>query len=204
MSEEREDKTIYKVVMNHEEQYSIWPADRENALGWNDAGKTGTKEECLAYIKEVWTDMRPQSCVNEDEIGKELADQMIMPGQFEVMIERNFSSAHQLRGYRGKCENLHGHNYKIEIYARGSELNNIGLLVDFVELKEAADDLVTYLDHKNLNELEPFVEEQNPSAENVARFVLEKLAAKINDDRVQIYKVRCFETPTSVATYQVD
>ena len=61
MSEEREDNTIYKVVMNHEEQYSIWPADRENALGWNDAGKTGTKEECLAYIKEVWTDMRPLS-----------------------------------------------------------------------------------------------------------------------------------------------
>ena len=120
------------------------------------------------------------------------------------MIERNFSSAHQLRGYRGKCENLHGHNYKIEIYARGKELNNIGLLVDFVELKQAADDLVTYLDHKNLNELEPFVVEQNPSAENVARFVLEKLAAKINDERVQIYKVRCFETPTSVATYSVD
>ena len=120
------------------------------------------------------------------------------------MIERNFSSAHQLRGYRGKCENLHGHNYKIEIYARGRELNNIGLLVDFVELKEAADELVTYLDHKNLNELEPFVEEQNPSAENVARFVLERLAAKINDEREQIYKVRCFETPTSVATYRVD
>ena len=120
------------------------------------------------------------------------------------MIERNFSSAHQLRGYKGKCENLHGHNYKIEIYARGNELNNIGLLVDFVELKQAADDLVTYVDHKNLNELEPFVAEQNPSAENVARFFLEKLASKINDARVQIYKVRCFETPTSVATYQVD
>jgi len=120
------------------------------------------------------------------------------------MIERNFSSAHQLRGYRGKCENLHGHNYKIEIYARGRELNNIGLLVDFVELKDAADDVVTYLDHKNLNELEPFVTEQNPSAENVARFILERLASRINDQRVQIYKVRCFETPTSVATYQVD
>ena len=127
-----------------------------------------------------------------------------MPGQFEVMIERNFSSAHQLRGYRGKCENLHGHNYKIEIYARGRELNHIGLLVDFVELKQAADELVTYLDHKNLNDLEPFVTEQNPSAENVARFCLEKLAAKLNDNRVQIYKVRCFETPTSVATYSVD
>ena len=59
--DEQEDTTIYKVVVNHEEQYSIWPADRENALGWRDAGKTGTKAECLAYIKEVWTDMRPLS-----------------------------------------------------------------------------------------------------------------------------------------------
>lgn len=59
--EEKEDSTTYKVVVNHEEQYSIWPADRENALGWNDVGKSGTKEECLAYIKEVWTDMRPLS-----------------------------------------------------------------------------------------------------------------------------------------------
>ena len=61
MREEREDNTIYKAVMNHEEQYSIWPADRENALGWKDAGKTGTKAECLAFIGEVWTDMRPLS-----------------------------------------------------------------------------------------------------------------------------------------------
>src|SRR5437660_9806464 len=59
--EEEEDTTIYKVVVNHEEQYSIWPADRENALGWQDAGKSGSKAECLAYIKEVWTDMRPLS-----------------------------------------------------------------------------------------------------------------------------------------------
>lgn len=58
---DKEDNTIYKVVVNHEEQYSIWPAERENARGWNDAGKSGTKEECLAYIKEVWTDMRPLS-----------------------------------------------------------------------------------------------------------------------------------------------
>ena len=61
MNEERDDNRTYKVVLNHEEQYSIWPADRENALGWNDAGKQGTKEECLAYIGEVWTDMRPLS-----------------------------------------------------------------------------------------------------------------------------------------------
>lgn len=58
---EGEDTTIYKVVMNHEEQYSIWPADRENALGWTDAGPSGTKAQCLAHIDEVWTDMRPLS-----------------------------------------------------------------------------------------------------------------------------------------------
>ncbi len=127
-----------------------------------------------------------------------------MAGQFEVMIERNFSSAHQLRGYKGKCENLHGHNYKIEIYARGRELDNIGLLVDFGELKEAADEIVQYLDHRNINELPPFDEELNPSAENLARYILEQVSSRVGDDRVRVYKVRCFETPTSVATYQVD
>ncbi|HEX4913172.1 MAG TPA: MbtH family protein [Vicinamibacterales bacterium] len=61
MSEQLEDNTIYKVVLNDEEQYSIWPADRQNPLGWRDGGKTGTKAECLAFIKDVWTDMRPLS-----------------------------------------------------------------------------------------------------------------------------------------------
>lgn len=59
--DEQDDQTIYKVVLNHEEQYSIWPAERENAPGWRDAGQTGTKAECLAYIERVWTDMRPLS-----------------------------------------------------------------------------------------------------------------------------------------------
>jgi 6-pyruvoyltetrahydropterin/6-carboxytetrahydropterin synthase len=127
-----------------------------------------------------------------------------MAGQFEVMIERNFSSAHQLRGYKGKCENLHGHNYRIEIYARGRELDNIGLLVDFGELKTAADEVVQYLDHRNINELAPFDEELNPSAENLARYILERVSQQVGDDRVRVYKVRCFETPTSVATYEVD
>jgi MbtH protein len=61
MNNEREDDRIYKVVLNHEEQYSIWPSERENALGWNDAGKSGSKIECLEFINEVWTDMRPLS-----------------------------------------------------------------------------------------------------------------------------------------------
>lgn len=61
MTTENEDNITYKVVINHEAQYSIWPADRENPLGWNDAGKVGSKPECLAYVDEVWTDMRPLS-----------------------------------------------------------------------------------------------------------------------------------------------
>jgi 6-pyruvoyltetrahydropterin/6-carboxytetrahydropterin synthase len=122
---------------------------------------------------------------------------------YEVMIERNFSSAHQLRGYKGKCENLHGHNYKVEIYACGEELNNIGLLIDFVDLKAAADEIVKYLDHRNINELPPFDEELNPSAENLAKYILEYVNGRVADERVKVYKVRCFETPTSVATYQI-
>ncbi len=59
--ESSEDPTLYRVVVNHEQQYSIWPVDRENALGWTDAGKSGSKEDCLSYIKDVWTDMRPLS-----------------------------------------------------------------------------------------------------------------------------------------------
>ena len=61
MSDRAEESTLYKVVVNHEEQYSIWPANRNNALGWTDAGKTGSKTECLSYIEGVWTDMRPLS-----------------------------------------------------------------------------------------------------------------------------------------------
>src|SRR3982750_1484977 len=112
-----------------------------------------------------------------------------MPSFYEVMIERNFSSAHQLRGYKGKCENPHGHNYKIEIFAKGAELNNIGLLIDFVDLKRAAEDGVKYFVHRNFNELPPFAEVLNPSAETLARFILEYLNREVSDDRVKIYKV---------------
>lgn len=127
-----------------------------------------------------------------------------MAGMFEVMIERHFSSAHQLRGYKGKCENLHGHNYKVEIFVRGRELDNIGLLVDFGDLKRAADEVVNYLDHRNINELPPFDEQLNPSAENLARYFLEQVSEAIGDERIKVYKVKMYETPTSVATYQVE
>src|SRR5262245_37045621 len=84
---------------------------------------------------------------------------------YEVSIEMEFSSAHALRGYRGKCENTHGHNYRVEVHVRGERLDDIGLLVDFRELKAATRRVVEYLDHKNINELPPFDVELNPSAE---------------------------------------
>ncbi|HEV8703216.1 MAG TPA: MbtH family protein [Candidatus Polarisedimenticolia bacterium] len=70
MGADEKDEDLYRVVVNHEEQYSIWPLEKENAPGWRDAGKTGTKPECLAYIKEVWTDMRPKSLRERMEQGK--------------------------------------------------------------------------------------------------------------------------------------
>jgi 6-pyruvoyltetrahydropterin/6-carboxytetrahydropterin synthase len=122
----------------------------------------------------------------------------------EVMIQMGFSSAHALRGYQGKCENTHGHNYKVEVYVRGKVLNSIGLLIDFKDLKAATKKVVDYLDHKNINELPPFDIELNPSAEELAGYFLHEVARQIDDERVQVYKVRVWETDTCAATYSID
>lgn len=122
---------------------------------------------------------------------------------YEVMIQEEFSAAHALRGYRGKCENLHGHNWKVEVYVRGAQLDEIGMLVDFKDLKEATRGVMRYLDHLNLNELKPFDNELNPSSEHLAGFILHKVAERINSDRVKVYKVRVWETPSTCATYEI-
>jgi 6-pyruvoyltetrahydropterin/6-carboxytetrahydropterin synthase len=122
---------------------------------------------------------------------------------YEVMIEEEFSAAHALRGYRGKCENMHGHNWKVEVYVRGDQLDQVGMLVDFKELKAATRDVMKYLDHQNLNELKPFDDEMNPSSEHLAGFILHRVSQKIGDTRVQVYKVRVWETPSTCATYEV-
>jgi 6-pyruvoyltetrahydropterin/6-carboxytetrahydropterin synthase len=122
----------------------------------------------------------------------------------EVMIQMDFSSAHALRGYQGKCENTHGHNYKVEVYVRGKELNSIGLLIDFKDLKAATKGTVDYLDHKNINELPPFDKELNPSAEELAGFFFYEVGRQVNNERVEVYKVRIWETDTCAATYSID
>ena len=115
---------------------------------------------------------------------------------YEVMIEEEFSAAHALRGYKGKCENLHGHNYRVEVYVRGEELDSVGMLV-------VTRELIKSLDHQNLNELKPFDNEINPSAEHLAGYLQHHIATRVNTDRAQVYKVRVWETSTSSATFQV-
>src|SRR5678816_2917820 len=122
---------------------------------------------------------------------------------YEVMIEEELSAAHALRGYRGKCENLHGHNWKVEVYVRGEQLDNVGMLVDFKALKSATRRVMKYLDHQNLNELKPFDNEINPSSEHLAGFILHHIASQMNNEQAKVYKVRVWETSTSSATYEV-
>ena len=124
---------------------------------------------------------------------------------FEVSVEAGFAAAHQLRNYRGKCENLHGHNYKVRVTVRGEDLNSIGLLADFSELKAALREIAERLDHRFLNEIEPFVE-INPSAENVAKYICDQLqlalSAGTSEVPVKIAEVKVWETDTSTATYR--
>jgi 6-pyruvoyltetrahydropterin/6-carboxytetrahydropterin synthase len=122
---------------------------------------------------------------------------------FEVCVENSFSAGHALRGYQGKCENPHGHNYKVRVTLAGDALNNIGLLVDFKELKSVMNQAIDQLDHQYLNDIEPFREE-NPSAENIARHLYRSIKARLileTGGSVQIKKVKVWETASSAATY---
>ena len=120
--------------------------------------------------------------------------------QHEVMIQMSFSAAHYLRDYVGKCANLHGHNYKVEVHVRGRKLDKTGMLIDFADLKAATRRVVDYLDHRNINELPPFDEEINSTAEELAAYFMREVGAQLNDDRVQVFKVRIWETDNCVAS----
>src|SRR5574344_2479233 len=122
---------------------------------------------------------------------------------FEVEIDRTFSAAHQLRGYRGDCCNLHGHNYKVTVTVRSAVLDEIGIAVDFRRLKAELDSLLTGLDHKFLNDL-PAFGKINPTSENRAKFIYERMSAKMNGGSVKVWKVRVGESETSAVTYFED
>ena len=121
---------------------------------------------------------------------------------FEVTIEETFAAGHALRNYRGKCENVHGHNYRCQVTVEGEQLDSIGLLVDFVELKRAVHSVLDRMDHQWLNEFPPF-DAINPSAENMAKFIYDEVHAGLQANRnVRIASVKLWETDTCSATYR--
>ena len=138
---------------------------------------------------------------------------------FECRVEADFSAAHFLRDYNGKCENLHGHNYKVYAHVRGSELNEGGMLLDFSKLKGALRTVCKLLDHTNLNDLAypdgSSIFDQNPSAERIAVYIYNQivellkaegldLSFRRNKKSVYLYAVDVFETETSRARYTID
>ena len=119
---------------------------------------------------------------------------------YELKIVTQFGAAHQIKDIGGKCEDLHGHNWKIEVYIEGPELGKDGLLIDFKVIKTATKKIIDRLDHTFLNELEYF-KGTSPSSENIARYIYESLARELNSDRVKINKVAAWESDSACASY---
>ncbi|HWB96289.1 MAG TPA: 6-carboxytetrahydropterin synthase QueD [Bryobacteraceae bacterium] len=121
---------------------------------------------------------------------------------FEVTVEETFAAGHALRNYHGKCENVHGHNYKVQVTFEGAQLDSIGLLVDFVDVKQKMHAVVERLDHQFLNELAPF-DQLNPSAENMAKYFYDELSKELKrENSVRVERVKIWETDTCSATYR--
>ena len=123
-----------------------------------------------------------------------------MPGIFEVYIETHFSAAHALKGYPGDCARLHGHNWIIQVYVRCRELDDIGIGIDFRVIKENVKDVLQGLDHFNINEL-PAFQEDNPTSENIAKYLYRELSKRIDSDNVKVSKIKVSETPNAGAYY---
>lgn len=119
---------------------------------------------------------------------------------YELKVTSRFAAAHQLREFHGACENLHGHNWKVEVYITGQTLRKEGLLVDFGEMKQATKEALGTLDHRFLNELEPF-RDKNPSSENIARHIFKYLCGKLNHGDVRVSKVSAWESEDACASY---
>jgi 6-pyruvoyltetrahydropterin/6-carboxytetrahydropterin synthase len=116
---------------------------------------------------------------------------------YSIKVEAGFSSAHNLRKYKGKCESLHGHNWRVEAVIRSAQLDSIGMVRDFKDFKSRLSKLLNEFDHKYLNDLKPF-KKINPTSENIARYLYERLKKQIPD----LSSVTVWENSTSAATYE--
>jgi len=119
---------------------------------------------------------------------------------YELKVITDFAAAHQLRNFRGECEKLHGHNWRIEVVLSGDRLNEAGLLVDFKDVKTAANKILEDLDHAYLNELPQFKDE-NPSSENIAAYLFQQLSSELNGSHLKVTKVTAWESDSACASY---
>lgn len=122
---------------------------------------------------------------------------------YEIRIEDRFSAAHLLRNYHGKCEALHGHNWKVEVVVLSNSLDEGGMVLDFKILKESTRTVLETLDHKYLNEVPDFLE-MNPSSENIARYVFDRVKPVLKEHRVFLKRVTVWESETACASYFED
>jgi 6-pyruvoyltetrahydropterin/6-carboxytetrahydropterin synthase len=120
---------------------------------------------------------------------------------FEISVEETFAAGHALRGYHGKCEKVHGHNYRVQVTIEGETLDSAGLLVDFVDLKRLLHAVIDRLDHEFLNDVPPF-DRLNPTAENMAKYFHDEIGKDLGQPRVRVAGVKVWETDTSIATYR--
>ena len=120
---------------------------------------------------------------------------------FELKVVTHFAAAHQLKMVADKCENLHGHNWKVEVCVAGNRLNRAGILVDFGDVKQHVREIMATLDHKFLNETDHFDEATPPSSENIAVYIAELLQSKIGDPEVRVTRVTAWESENASATY---
>lgn len=118
---------------------------------------------------------------------------------YSVSIEMHFSAAHLLRNYKGKCENLHGHNWKVEVTVSSETLNEAGMVIDFAELKQKTHTIIKQLDHQYLNDINYF-KKVNPSSENIAAYIFNLLKEKLDDTNVQLTKISVWESENSHAS----
>lgn len=119
---------------------------------------------------------------------------------YHLTIHTHFAAAHNLINYQGDCENLHGHNWKVEVTVAAQELDKAGLGIDFKILKRETNKVLDHLDHKYLNDIEPF-HEKSPSSENIARYLFEQLGSSLNDDKVKVARVNVWESDYACASY---
>jgi len=122
---------------------------------------------------------------------------------FEVAVEQGFASAHALRNYKGRCENVHGHNWKVRVVIEGDKLDQTGMLVDFLDVKSLMGEILDRIDHQFLNEIPPF-DVVNPSAENIAEYFYQQMAGRLEATPVpvRIREVKIWETDIQSATYR--